>query len=116
MNATERRREPRASVHDLVHVEEYSFSGQGQFKSDDSIGRTLDLSHAGCRLELDHPLHFNTRLVLDLALDDEVMRIGGRVKSIDERGERCHHMGIEFEGVDLVQHALLDRHLRSRSS
>jgi hypothetical protein len=114
MNATERRREPRARVHDLVHVEEYSYTGRGQFKSDDALGRTIDLSHSGCRLELDHPLHFNTRLVLDVALGDRVLRVGGRVRSIDERAENCHHMGIEFEGVDLVQHEQLAKHLRGR--
>lgn len=111
---TERRHEPRVKALDLVHVEEYAYPPLGQYKTDDALGRTLDLSHHGMRLQLDHPLHLRTRLHLDLALGNTILRLEGRVRSAREVDARVCEMGIEFVGLTADQYDRLDAYLHLR--
>ena len=100
---SERRHEARVKALDLVHVEEYAYPPLGEYKTDDALGRTLDLSHHGMRLQLDHPLHLRTRLRLD-----------GRVRSVREVDPRACEMGIEFVGLTAEQYDQLDAYLHLR--
>jgi hypothetical protein len=112
--ASDRRHEPRVQALDLVHIEEYRYPALTSFKTDDAVGRTLDLSHDGMRLQLDHPLLLKTKVRLDLALGNTVLRVEGRVVSsriVEDRYE----MGIEFTGVKPEQWEAIDAYLHLRA-
>lgn len=112
--AADRRREPRVQALDLVHIEEYRYPSLTNFKTDDAIGRSLDLSHEGMRLQLDHPLPLKTKLGLDLALGNTVLRMQGRVVSsriVEDRYE----MGVEFTDVKPEQWEAIDAYLHLRA-
>lgn len=92
----DRRKEPRVGSVHLVHVEEYWYPPGANHRTDEAIGRTLDLSRAGLRLELDRPLHPCSRVRLDLALRDALLRLEGRIRWVRETDPGRHEMGIEL--------------------
>jgi len=112
---TERRNEPRIHTMNLVHIEGYRFPTLTDFKTDDAIGKTIDLSHEGMRLELDHALPLRSRVEIELALGNQVLKLHGRVKSIQEVDERLCDMGIEFVDVAPEDYEALDAHLQLRA-
>lgn len=99
---------------DLVQVEEFIFPALTTFKGDETLGRTLDLSRDGLRLELDHALPLRSRVRLHLALGERLLRLDGWVRSSRVREPRGAEVGIEFLGVDPAQRAALDEFLRDR--
>lgn len=115
---TERRHEPRVKAVDMVHVEEYRYPTLEDYKTDDAIGRTLDLSHDGMRLELDHCIPLRSRVKIELAFGEQVLHLNGKVRSIreiDEKGDHwCDH-GIEFIDVTPEQYEALEEHLQLHS-
>lgn len=113
-SGSDRRHEPRVQAINLVHVEEYAYPVLDGFKTDDAIGRTLDLSHDGMRLQLDHCLPLRTKLKLDLALGNQVLQFEGRVTSIREIDGTACDMGIQFVDVTPEQYEALEEHLQLR--
>ena len=111
----DRRQEPRIKAIDLVHVEEHCNSTLGRYKTEDSIGRTVDLSHDGMRLELlDHALPVRTHLWLDLQLGNALLRIEGRIRSVQAVDARTSEHGVEFLNVTPEQYDTLDVYLHLR--
>lgn len=111
----ERRHEPRVKAIDLVHVEEHRETPLGRYKIEDSIGRTVDLSHDGMRLQLlDHALAVRTRLCLDLQLGNTLLRLEGRVRSVNAVDARTSEHGVEFLNVTPEQYDALDAYLHLR--
>lgn len=111
----ERRQEPRVKAIDLVHVEEHRESPLGRYKTEDSIGRTVDLSHDGMRLQLvDHALDVRTHLWLDLQLGNTVLRLEGRIRSVNAVDGRTSEHGVEFLNVTPEQYEALDAYLHLR--
>ena len=90
----ERRREARVKSENLVRVRERGAAGPGV------LGRTLDLSREGARLELERAFPLDAQLALTLALGNQVLELEGRVRSSSERGARCFELGIELEALD----------------
>ncbi len=112
----DRRHEPRIKAINLVHVAEYSYAALANWKTDETIGRTLDLSHDGMRLELNHCLPLRTRVKLDLALGNQLLQLDGRVRSLVEvNPTTCDH-GIEFVDVSDDQYQVLEEYLSLRTS
>jgi hypothetical protein len=111
---SERRHEPRIKAMNLVHVEEYAYPTLGEYKTDDAIGRTLDVSHDGMRLELDHCLPLRTKVKLELALGNQILHLEGRVRSIVEVDAHLCDMGIQFENLTPEQYEALEEHCRLR--
>jgi PilZ domain len=77
----------------LVNIDQFDAQG---FHTDLAIGRTLDLSKLGTRLELNHPLPLRTIVSLSLAIDDRVVDVHGRVVFARELAVDRYAMGIEF--------------------
>lgn len=89
----ERRQEPRIRKLNLVQVSRFSEEG---FRADLATGRTLDISHGGIRLELNHPLPLRSVVELTLAITGKIVEVSGTVvylEVIDQ--DRCA-MGIQF--------------------
>lgn len=99
---------------DLVQVEEFLFPALTTFKGDETLGRTLDLSRDGLRLELDHAIPLRSRVRLHLALGERLLRLDGWVRSARVTGPRTAEMCVEFLGVTPEQRATLDEFLRAR--
>jgi hypothetical protein len=110
----ERRHEPRIHTMNLVHVEEYSFQTLTDFKTGDAMGKTIDLSHDGMRLELDHCIPLRSRVELELALGEQILKLHGRVRSVVEVDSHVCDHGIEFVDVTTEQYEALEEHLQLR--
>ena len=113
---TERRQEPRIQTMNLVHVEGYRYPTLTEFKTEDAVGKTIDLTHDGMRLELDHCIPIRSRVEIELALGNQILKLHGRVKSIQEVDERLCDMGIEFVDVSPEDYEALDLHLKLRGA
>lgn len=106
---TERRHEARVEALNLVSVEEFNEAG---FRTDLSLGRTLDLSHDGMRLELSHPVPLRSVVSLHLALGETVIDVHGRVQFLrDLDGDGCE-LGLQFVDMSPEQWEDLDAYLK----
>jgi twitching motility protein PilT len=108
----ERRHEPRLHTLNLVNVTEYDEVG---FKADLTSGRTLDLSHDGIRLELNHPLLLGATVDLALALGPRVLEVRATVRDLQTLGRNLVAVGLKFEGLSAEAKAAIDEHLEQRS-
>lgn len=111
---SERRHEPRIKTMNLVHVAEYSYPTLTEFKTDDALGKTIDLSHDGMRLEMDHALPLRARVQLELALGESILHLQGRVRSIQAIDEQRVDLGVEFVDLTPEQYERLEEHLQLR--
>ena len=93
----ERRHEPRIQTLNLVSVAEFDEVG---FKKELSLGRTLDLSHDGLRLELSHALPLRSRISLRLALGEHVIDVHALVRQVQVVDDARCSIGLSF--VDLA--------------
>ena len=110
-----RRHEPRVKALNLVHVEEYKYPSLTEYKTDDTIGRTGDLSHDGMNLELDHCLPLRTLVKLELALGNLVLELKGKVRSVRAVDDHTCDHGIEFVDITPEQYEALEEHLQLRA-
>ena len=109
----ERRHEPRVKAMTLVEVGEFSPVGVLQ---DLTMGRTLDLSGDGMRLELDHPIPVETLLTIDLEMGEQIVEMRGRVRSVNPaEEERRWAMGIKFFALDSEDYEKIEEYVQLRS-
>ena len=73
-----------------------------------TIGRTLDLSHSGVGVELDHSLPVETRVSIDLELDDKILRILAKVRSAVGLEGGKSRLGVEFLSMGDEDRLLLE--------
>ncbi len=111
MSVTDRRHEPRVHAVDLVNVEEFDHHG---FQSDLSLGKTLDLSHDGMRLEMTHCLPLRSKVKLTLQLGEQLLHVAGWVRSVRALDDTTCDMGIRFEDVDPETYEKLEEYLQLR--
>jgi c-di-GMP-binding flagellar brake protein YcgR len=112
MSATDRRHEPRVHAVDLVSVEEFDHSG---FQKELSLGKTLDLSHDGMRLEMTHCIPLRSKVKLKLQLGEQILDVTGWVRSVCALDNTTCDMGIRFEDVDPETYEKLEEYLQLRS-
>ena len=93
----ERRRASRVQSLNLVNCEDVGEQGvvRGAL-----IGRTLDMSPLGAKLEMtaSTPGEFpnGSELAMTLALHDELLMVWGRVVHCEEKNPRLRRVGVEF--------------------
>jgi len=112
MTKLERRHEPRVDAVNLINVAEFTEVG---FRTDLEIGKTLDLSHDGLRVELSHPLPLRSMVGLSLVLGEALVELHGRVRSMVSVGEHACDMGIEFVDLTPEKYEVLDEYLKLRA-
>jgi c-di-GMP-binding flagellar brake protein YcgR len=105
----ERRREPRERTYQLVNV---SLPGRAGAR-EQSLGRTLDLSRGGLRVELDRDLPPGTRVQVDLALREALVSAQAEVRCVTPAREG-YRLGLEFVGLDDACGQRIDDFLRNR--
>lgn len=101
----DRRQDPRIRKLNLVQVSRFDEEG---FRADLATGRTLDISHGGIRLELNHPLPLRSVVDLTLAITGKIVDVSGTVvylEVIDE--DRCA-MGIQFGELSVKANRIID--------
>jgi len=65
-----------------------------------SMGRTLDISPGGIKLEVDHHIPLSSVIDLSVALRDDVISLKGRVVHLEELKNGKVGMGIQFVDMD----------------
>lgn len=91
---SERRREARVKAITLVSLGQVDDKG---VQSDLTVGRTLDLSRDGMRLEVSHSIPVGDRIRLSLALGEAVLEIEGTIRSSIPIEDEQFALGIEFD-------------------
>ncbi len=107
----ERRSEPRVASLNLVSVDQCD-DADGLLNFSFTVGRTLDLSHRGMRLELSQPLPLKARVSLNLVLVNRIIQLQGLICSVSPTAEGGHAMGIRFIDLSAENHNALHEYLQ----
>ena len=107
----DRRHEPRVHTLNLVNVGERDATTG--LPAALTLGRTLDLSHDGVRVEVDHPLLLRSRVTLGLALEDRIVEVEGSVCTVQELDDHTCAVGVRFARVSADAQAQIDAFLRA---
>lgn len=105
----ERRHEPRTPTVHPVNVLRHDAWG---FPIDTRLGRSLDLSHNGMCIELDHQPRQDEKLEMTLALGEHVIPLTGRVRSIRDRADGKVALGVQFVDLDRRTYELIHQFLK----
>lgn len=93
----DRRRSPRVESIHLVTFEAEGAEGVGA--SAVEVGRTLDVSVTGLRVETPTHLAVGRELDLEIAVGERVVRATGRVMHVEEAAEGLWEVGVQFTEV-----------------
>jgi len=96
----------------LVSLSKYSEDGYVELAE---LGRTLDLSEGGIRLEAFEVIPVGTSTRLRIALRDDIVDVGGRVAYIEEGDDNHIITGIEFLDLSDQHRQVLRRFLSERA-
>ncbi|MGE0706471.1 MAG: PilZ domain-containing protein [Planctomycetota bacterium] len=102
---SERRSETRVKALTLVDVGEFNDAG---LMTGLEIGRTLDLTHEGLRLELSHPIDVGKRVVMDIELGEKIVELRGKVVSCAPTDDARWGLGVEFTDLGPEDYEWLD--------
>jgi len=72
-----------------------------------TMGRTLDVSEAGIRLETHMPVEVGRYMLLSIGLENEVVDIRGRVVHSGENTDGKYELGVEFIDKDAAASRIL---------
>ncbi|MBI5816092.1 MAG: PilZ domain-containing protein [Nitrospinae bacterium] len=87
------RRYPRVKHLYLAAYDIYGALGE---VAESSIGRTLDISMGGMRLETTKPLPLLSKVNITLAAGDEMVEVEGEVVHLNKKGTGRIETGVEF--------------------
>ena len=101
-------------VHSLNLVSLSKFGDHGYVELAE-LGRTLDLSEGGIKLEAFEFIPVGTNTRLRIALRDEIIDVDGRISHVEESDDNHIVTGIEFLDLSDEQRGLLKRFLAEKS-
>ncbi|MFZ0724498.1 MAG: PilZ domain-containing protein [Desulfobacterales bacterium] len=78
-----------------------------------TMGRTLDVSEAGIRLETHLPVEVGRHLMLSLGLEDNVVDIKGRVVHARKNEAGKYELGVELLEPDAAARAILIKFIQA---
>ncbi len=84
---------------DSLHLLDYLVIDQEGEQTTYSMGRTLDVSANGLKLETTHPVTTNDTLLITVGLEDDLIDLTGKVKHCEKSADR-YTIGIEFSSID----------------
>jgi hypothetical protein len=93
----DKRRFPRFSSLNLSYV---LVDGAEDEVERQTMGRTLDVSEVGIRLETHLSVDVGREMLLSIGLEDDVLDIRGRVVHCSRNKEGKHELGVEFLDKD----------------
>ncbi|MBN2126038.1 MAG: PilZ domain-containing protein [Deltaproteobacteria bacterium] len=104
----EKRRNPRIDTHNLIS---YTLLEEGERGMTQGMGRTLDVSEGGIRLETHVILGTGASISLSIALEDDLIDLQGRIVHCRESGEGRYDCGIRFEEMEEEKTAFLRQYI-----
>jgi len=106
----DRRRDLRVTSLNLVQVDQ----SENELQTNLTVGRTLNISRGGLRLELQETLPLRSLVGLTLALGEHIIEVTGRVRYLNKLDDGTCAMGIQFVDLTAEQQALIDKIVRER--
>jgi hypothetical protein len=108
MTTKEHRKHHRFDSLNLLHYlcldRENQSVGQG-------MGRTLNVSESGIRLETHVPLDTDLVVSLTIGLEDDTVSIRGNVVHVEPKAEGCFEAGIQFFDIEKNALATLKKYI-----
>lgn len=105
-----KRKFSRASSLNLVTLEQLDSWGNVSLEA---MGRTLDLSEGGIKLELDQPVPFLSEVRFKVALKEDILDVRGRVIHLKLEGKKIH-CGVTFTGLSDRSKGLIRNFLKTK--
>ena len=98
--------------HDAVHLIDYLVVDQVGHPGTHSMGRTLDVSSNGLKLETTHPLHPGEKLQLTVGLANDLIDLTGTV--VHSKSHRGRYVsGVTFDPPDKDTCRILDLYVNA---
>lgn len=95
MSPTEQRQFIRKNA---LHLLDYLIFDQNGLQTTYSMGRTLDVSENGLKLETTEQIAIGDTLLITVGLEDDLIDLRGEVVYTEVEAQR-HITGIEFQGI-----------------
>jgi len=101
-NPEEKRDYPRVNK---LYLISYIPKEGGRQTSPVSMGRTLDISPSGVRIEVFQPINVESEMEMEIAMEDSQFSVKGKVVRSLESGKDVYILGIHFDDVcdDLIK-------------
>ena len=106
----DKRRFPRFNSLNLSYV---LVDGAGDEVERQTMGRTLDVSEVGIRLETHMPVDVGHEMLLSVGLEDDVLDIRGRVVHSSCNKEGKYELGVEFLDKDAAASDILIKFIKA---
>ena len=100
----DRRQDLRVTSLNLVQVAQ----SENELQTNLTVGRTLNISRGGLRLELQETLPLRSSVGLTLALGEHIIEVTGRVCYLHALDAETCALGIEFVDVTDEQQVIID--------
>jgi len=95
---------------DSLHLLDYLIIDDDGNEGEYSMGRTLDVSLNGMKIETIHSIPSRSQLVITLGIEDELVDIKGSVAHTQE-AENRYVSGVEFNKVSAEDRSVLRRYV-----
>jgi hypothetical protein len=76
-----------------------------------SVGRTMDISEGGIKMEVPAGVDFHLRVGVTLGVEDDVMKLDGDVVHLRKKDDGDMELGVQFTNMSEEQKVFLGRHL-----
>lgn len=96
--------------HDAQHLLDYTIIDDNGNPGRYSMGRTLDVCLDGLKLETAQPMHTDTRVMLTIEVNDNLIDVEGRTTHTSPQSDRFIS-GVSFSRVSKNGRRLLNRYL-----
>jgi len=108
---TDRRKDPRLDTLLLIHLETYD----GDAAAGQGMGRTIDISRSGVRLETRFPINAleKSLILVAIGVRNEVVEIKARIVRTSNPEPGVYHYGIQFMEQDPKKLKILDAYIQA---
>lgn len=105
---THMRDNPRVSRILLTAIEQFNETGE---LSEEIMGRTLDVSMGGMKVELKKPLPLLSKITISLGFKDDVIHVEGEIVHLAKNDSGLIDTGIKFENLSEDQQKILQSNI-----
>lgn len=108
---TDKRKDPRLDTLLLIHLETYD----GDAAAGQGMGRTIDISRSGVRLETRFPINAleKSLILVAIGVRNEVVEIKARIVRTSDPEPGVYHYGIQFMEQDPKKLKILDAYIQA---
>jgi len=110
MSSKDKRKFVRVSSLNLSYV---LVDGNQQDAGKQTMGRTLNVSEAGVRLETNLPVDIGHQMMVSIGLEEELVDIRGRVVHSKQNEDGNYELGVEFIDKDAPTSKILKKFINA---